>query len=257
MIPLRDINPTRTRPLVTYALIAINVAVYVYQVSLGTRGELAFVMHYGLVPATLAHHHFITLFTSMFMHGGVLHLLLNMWSLAIFGDNVEDRLGKLRYVLFYCASGLLAAGAQYLIDPQSRVPMVGASGAIAGVLAGYFRLFPRARIVTLIPLLFFFFVRELPASFFIVFWFALQLLAGFGSLGTGAADGGVAVFAHIGGFVAGLWLVHALLPRRNATAGFRRPLWTLMSCAGLCCRSSSRAVIAWLACSTSRPASVR
>jgi membrane associated rhomboid family serine protease len=123
-------------------------------------------------------------------------------------------------LLFYVASGLFAALAQYVVYPHSAIPMVGASGAIAGVLAAYWRLFPRARVVTLIPLFIFFIVRELPASFFIMFWFLLQLLAGFGTV-AGAADGGVAVFAHIGGFVAGLWLVRVLLPRRNPTGGFR------------------------------------
>lgn len=225
MIPLRDRNPTRSTPLVTYLLIAINVAVFAFQLSLSPHGETAFVSRFGLVPLMLEHRHYITLLSSMFLHGGWLHLIFNMWSLFIFGDNVEDKLGKARYLLFYLASGLFAALAQYAIDPHSAVPMVGASGAIAGVLAAYFKLFPRARIVTLIPLLFFFFVREIPASFFILFWFLLQVLSGFGSIGA-VASGGVAVFAHIGGFVAGLWLVRGLSPKRNETGGFRRPTQT-------------------------------
>lgn len=223
MIPLRDINPTRSRPIVTYLLIALNVVVFAFQFTLGPNETRELTLRYGLVPGLLVQRHFLTIFTSMFMHGGVLHLVFNMWSLAVFGDNIEDRLGKLRYLLFYLGSGVFAGLAQFIVNTHSPVPMVGASGAIAGVLAAYLRLFPRARIVTLIPLLFFFFVRELPASFFIVFWFLLQLLAGAGSVG-GIGDGGVAVFAHIGGFTAGLWLVRMLLPRRNETSGFRRPL---------------------------------
>jgi membrane associated rhomboid family serine protease len=223
VIPLRDRNPTRSTPIVTYLLIGINVAVFAFQASLSPHGERAFVSRFGFVPLMLEHRHYVTAFTSMFLHGDIWHILFNMWSLAIFGDNIEDALGKLRYVLFYVLCGLLAALAQYAIDPLSGVPMVGASGAIAGVLAAYLRLFPRARVLTLIPLLFFFFLRELPASIFIGFWFALQLLSGVGMLG-GAIGGGVAVFAHIGGFLAGMWLVRALIPKRNGTGGFRRPV---------------------------------
>lgn len=225
MIPLRDINPTRSTPVVTYLLIAVNVAIFVFEATLSPLQEKRFVLHYAMVPALLEHRHFATLFTSMFMHGGFLHLLFNMWSLFIFGDNIEDRLGKLRYLLFYLVCGLGAAVAQFLVDPSSRIPMIGASGAIAGVLAAYLRLFPRARVVTLIPLLIFFFIREIPAVVFILIWFALQVLSGLGSLAPAAAgaQGGVAFFAHIGGFVAGLWLLKLLLPPRNRTAGFRRP----------------------------------
>jgi membrane associated rhomboid family serine protease len=223
VIPLRDINPTRSTPVVTYLLIALNVAVFAFEATLSPLQEKRFVLHYALVPALLEQRHFATLFTSMFMHGGLLHLLFNMWSLFIFGDNIEDRLGKLRYLLFYLVCGLGAALAQFLVDPSSQIPMIGASGAIAGVLAAYLRLFPRARVVTLIPLLIFFFIREIPAVVFIVIWFALQVLSGLGSLGPAAAEGGVAFFAHIGGFVAGLWLLKMLLPPRNRTAGFRRP----------------------------------
>jgi membrane associated rhomboid family serine protease len=220
VIPLRDINPSRSRPVATYLLIAINLAVFAFQLTLGPDELRLFFARFALVPALLQERHYTTLFTSMFMHGGLLHIALNLWTLVVFGDNVEDRLGKLRYVLFYVASGVFAALAQYMVSRHSHVPMVGASGAIAGVLAAYLRLFPRARVVTLIPVVIFFFVRELPAGFFIMFWFLLQLIAGFGTV-AGASDGGVAVFAHIGGFVAGLWLVRALLPRRNPTAGFR------------------------------------
>jgi membrane associated rhomboid family serine protease len=229
VIPLRDRNPTRTRPLLTWLLIAVNTLVFLYQWSLDDGGFELFVRRYGLVPAWLASGDysgsFVTPFTSMFMHGGWLHLISNMWSLYVFGDNIEDTLGRFRYFVFYMLAGLGAAFAQVAIDPSSMVPMVGASGAIAGVLGAYMRLFPRARVVTLIPILFFFLVREIPAFWFILIWFGLQVLLGVDSLdpvhaGEGA---GVAFFAHIGGFVAGLLLVSRLRRARNPTAGFRRP----------------------------------
>ncbi len=146
----------------------------------------------------------LTLVTSMFMHGGILHILGNMLFLWIFGDNVEDAMGPMRFLVFYLVCGLAAAGAQIAIDPSSSVPMLGASGAIAGVLAAYFMLFPRARVLTLIPLFFFLRLVAVPAVFFLGFWFLLQVISGAGSIGS---SGGVAFFAHIGGFVAGLLLV--------------------------------------------------
>jgi membrane associated rhomboid family serine protease len=233
VLPLRDLNPTRSTPVLTYLLIAVNTAVYTHQFMLGPEGAELFVRRYGLIPAMIAeHHHFgslITPFTSMFMHGSWLHLIMNMWFLHIFGDNVEDALGKPRFVLFYLCTGLGAAAAQTFIDPSNMVPMVGASGAIAGVLAAYMRLFPHTRVVTLIPQLpwglifpFLYVARELPAGLLIMFWFALQLLSGVGSLGA-AQGGGVAFFAHIGGFVAGFLLIGLFRPRRNITRGFRGP----------------------------------
>jgi len=227
VIPLRDLNPVQKRPLLTYLLIAINVGVYLHQATLDQAAYELFIYRYGVVPRMLAHDFhaasLTTPFTSMFMHGGWLHLILNMWFLHIFGDNVEDALGRVKFLVFYIGSGLCAAAAQVLVDPDSTVPMVGASGAIAGVLGAYFRLYPNARVVTLIPIVFFFFVRELPAVFFIVVWFLLQLLSGLGSLGT-QESGGVAFFAHIGGFVAGLGLLGLLGVRRNPSAGFERSL---------------------------------
>ena len=229
MIPLRDSNPTRSTPVLTYLIIAVNGLVYLYQASLDAESAKLFVERFGLVPAMLAREHYvgslITPLTSMFMHGGLMHVLLNMWSLFIFGDNVEDTLGKLRFVLFYLVAGLGAAAAQVFVDPSSMIPMVGASGAIAGVLAAYLRLFPHARVLTLIPLFIFFFTRELPAVIFIAFWFVMQVLSGVGSLSVAGnqATGGVAFFAHIGGFLMGLVLVGALTPTRNARGGFRRP----------------------------------
>jgi membrane associated rhomboid family serine protease len=230
VIPLRDINPTHTRPVVNYALIAANILVFLYQYHLQVQSPAlfdTFTKRWGMVP------HFLTRdlnwgslstpFTSMFMHGGWGHLISNMWFLFIFGDNVEEALGRARYILFYVLCGVVAALAQIAIDPGSSVPMVGASGAIAGVLAAYFRLFPHARVLTLIPILFIAVFRELPAVFFIVIWFGLQLLMGIGALGSiGQYSGGVAFFAHIGGFIGGLIWLHVFGLGRNDTQGFRR-----------------------------------
>lgn len=228
MIPLRDKNPTRTIPVLTYLLIALNVVVFLYQLGLGEAGGAAFTERFGVLPyaLTVLQHpgSAVTPLTSMFMHGGWLHLIFNMWSLHIFGDNIEDALGRGRYLLFYVLCGVAAAAAQVLIDPGSTVPMIGASGAISGVLGGYLRLFPRARVDTLIPIFIFMIVRELPATVFIVLWFLIQLVGGVESLASlGDQTGGVAFFAHIGGFLAGLFLIGVLGPSRNRTGGFRSP----------------------------------
>ena len=228
MIPLRDMNPARSRPVATYAFIAINVIVFLYQFSLGELHGQEFVERFGVVPVELVYGDhpgsWITPLTSMFLHGGWLHIIGNMWFLHIFGDNVEDNLGKVRYALFYVLCGLAAVGAQVLIDPTSEMPMVGASGAIAGVLGGYVTLHPRARVLTLVPIFIFIQFVELPAFFFIFVWFGYQLLMGFTSLGAAASQGGVAFFAHIGGFLAGLALIHVFRRRGNPTDGFRPPL---------------------------------
>ena len=228
MIPIRDNNPTRTRPVVTWLIIAANVAVYLYQFTLDPESERQFVERFGVIPALLVYERYlgswITPLSSMFLHGGFVHLAFNMWSLFIFGDNVEDVLGKRRFIAFYLLSGLGAAAGQVLVDPSSTVPMVGASGAIAGVLAAYMRLFPQARVLTVIPLLFFFFTQEIPAVLFILLWFAMQVLSGVGMLSmAGEQGGGVAFFAHIGGFLVGLFTIRSLLPVRNPTRGWAPP----------------------------------
>ena len=234
MFPLRDHHRPRRTPLLTYALIAANVAVFVHQVLLGMNTELgeAFVFRYGVVPRMLTENvHLSSLttpFTSMFLHGSLLHLLTNMWFLHVFGDNVEDAMGRGRFLLLYLGAGVLAAASHVLVDPDSAAPMVGASGAIAGVLGAYLRLFPRARVLSLSPLvmalpILIFVVSptiELPAVFLILVWFWLQLLSGLGSLGV-ATQGGIAFFAHIGGFLAGLWLTSAIGVPKNPTRGFR------------------------------------
>ncbi len=226
MIPLRDINHATTRPYATYALIALNTAVFLYQLTLSGGAEQSFVLDHGFVPVELSRGDQLaaltSAFTSMFMHGGLMHFASNMWFLHIFGDNVEDALGTRRYVGFYLGCGLIAAGAQYAIRPESVVPMIGASGAIAGVLGGYLKLFPHARVLALIPIFIIFTVRELPAVLFLVIWFGFQLLQGVGSLGA-VQGGGVAFFAHIGGFVAGLVLVMVLGRRGGPRGGGRAP----------------------------------
>ena len=202
MIPLRDIIPSRTAPLVTISLIAVNVLVFLYQLSLG-QGVDDFIMQWGLVPAYFS---WVTVFTSMFLHGGFFHVAGNMLYLWIFGDNVEDRMGHARFLVFYLLCGTAAALAQTLTAPNSTLPMVGASGAIAGVMGAYFVLYPKSKIVTLIPLFFFFQVIEVPAIFFLGIWFLMQFVSGVGSIVStiGRGTGGVAFWAHVAGFVAGI-----------------------------------------------------
>jgi membrane associated rhomboid family serine protease len=217
MIPLRDTVPSNTFPLITYGLIAVNVAIAFYQADLGPAAE-SFIYTYGLVPSDLGRSGAATLVTSMFLHGNWVHLIGNMAYLYIFGDNVEDRLGHARFLAAYMAVGILAGVAQLLSAPQSSIPIIGASGAIAGVTGAYFFFFPRARIVTLVPVFVFVQIVEVPAVFFLLFWFVVQLVMGFESLGVESPSGGVAVWAHIGGFVAGMAL-GPMLARRN----WRRP----------------------------------
>ncbi len=228
MIPLRDLNPSRTKPVLTWGLIAFSALVYLYELSLGDIRLREVIERFGVIPDVLLHAghpgSFITPFTSMFLHGGFLHLLGNMWFLYLFGDNVEDNFGRARFILFYFLCGLAAALLQVVIEPNSALPMIGASGAIAGVLAAYVVLYPRARVLTLVPIFVFIQFIELPAVFFIVAWFLWQLLAGITSLGNlGMGQGGVAFFAHIGGFVMGLVLVRVFRRKPNDTHGFRGP----------------------------------
>ena len=222
MIPLRDTIPSRTAPVVTVALIAVNVIVFLHEAALGPYLE-RFVFAYGLVPRRLVYWpgnpldpvRFLPLVTSMFWHGGWLHLIGNMLYLWIFGDNVEDKLGHVRYLIFYIATGVAAALTQVALDPTSTLPTIGASGAIAGVLGAYLISFPRSRVLTLIPIIIFPWFVEIPAVVYLAFWFILQLLEGIGQLGVPAQTGGVAVWAHIGGFIAGVVLVKVMEPARR------------------------------------------
>lgn len=212
MLPLSDVNPTRRTPILTYALIGINVVIFLFQVGMSDRALFEMYINQAIVPVLVSRAPFApeTLLDglrSMFFHGGWLHLLSNMLYLFIFGDNIEDRFGRVPYLLLYFASGYAAIYAQVAIDPQSQIPLVGASGAIGGVLGAYALLFPRASVQGLV---FFGFIAqfvELPALLVLGFWFVIQIFSGLASLGVQtAAGGGVAFFAHIGGFVMGLVL---------------------------------------------------
>ena len=233
MIPLRDANPTRRTPIVTLALILACFVVFAYELGrlgdAGTGGLDAFVTNWGVVPAELAAAwtsgtnlvgEGLTLISSQFLHGGWLHLLSNLLYLWIFGNNVEDRMGRLRFLLFYLTGGAVAGLTQVAIDPDSMVPTIGASGAIAATLGAYLMLFPRARITSLVFLGFFYQLIDVPAVVVLVFWFLLQLIDGIASLGVTDVGGGVAVFAHIGGFVFGalVALVMRAVARRGGPA---------------------------------------
>jgi len=223
MIPIRDTIESRNYPVVTHTIIGINVVLFLLELAQGPRMD-RFLLTYGLVPArysipAIAAHFTIgeqitALFSFMFLHGGVWHLVGNMWSLYIFGDNVEDRLGPLRYAVFYLACGWVSGIAHLVFNWHSQVPTIGASGAIAGVMGAYFILYPRARILTLIPVFFIPYFLEIPAFFFLGVWFLLQFLSAAGSQGQGA---GIAWWAHIGGFLFGM--IGLLMFRRVPSLG--------------------------------------
>jgi membrane associated rhomboid family serine protease len=231
VIPLRDDVPSRTVPAVTFALVGLNVLVFFYQLSLqlapepgAHRAAEEFVREFGVTPCRLmghcrvpegAPHPVLTIFTSMFLHGGLLHLAGNMLYLWIFGNNVEDTLGHVRFVVLYLVSGLAAAVAQTLIAPASAIPMVGASGAVSGVLGAYLLLFPYATVLTLVTFGFFWRFIHLPALVVLGLWIVFQFLSGYLSLGAAGAEGGVAFFAHIGGFLVGMALLFVLRPRQT------------------------------------------
>ncbi|MBN2384489.1 rhomboid family intramembrane serine protease [bacterium] len=230
MIPLKDTIPSQTYPFVNYFLISANCIVFLFELALGPELE-QFIQHFGVIPGafTRAYHPepdlvgylsvaVLPLFSSLFLHGGWFHLIGNMLFLYIFGDNVEDRLGHFKYLVFYLLCGVLASLGHVVMNLDSLVPTIGASGAIAGVLGAYVVLYPWARVRTLIFIFIFFDIIEIPAIFFIVIWFMMQVLSGFGSI-MSASSGGVAWFAHIGGFLAGLLGVLVFRSRRRP----RRP----------------------------------
>ena len=230
MIPLRDENPRRTFPIINYLLIGANILGFLWELSLGPELDRA-IFSVSFIPARFwvpGHWSFdlLTIVTSMFLHGSLMHIGSNMLYLWIFGDNVEDRLGHFRYLLFYLLCGFCATFAHAYFSSASRLPAIGASGAIAGVLGAYLILFPRAQVTTLIPIFFFITVRQLPAILILGLWFVLQLFSGVGSLGTMEDNmGGVAYFAHIGGFVMGM-ACGLLLRTRQGPAdrmGYSRP----------------------------------
>ncbi|RJP15263.1 MAG: rhomboid family intramembrane serine protease [Candidatus Abyssobacteria bacterium SURF_5] len=224
MIPIKDRNPADLFPAVTLLLIAANVAVFFYQISQGPQHFEQVVMSLALVPKTfvaepLAPNQFTSLFTSMFMHGGILHLVGNMLFLWIFGNNVEDYFGHGKFVFFYLLTGLAATFSHIFTHPGSTIPVIGASGAVSGVLGAYFLLFPRARVLAAIPVFLFFYFVEVPAFLFLGFYIFMQILFALPTLMAGPVDArGIAWFAHIGGFFAGALLL--LVLRRRS--GFRR-----------------------------------
>jgi membrane associated rhomboid family serine protease len=236
MFPLKDDVPGRTTPFITVGLIALNVIVFLYQISLGIEGSRPgdaareLILEFGLSPCRLTGYcvdvspglpsPWLTIFTSMFLHGGLFHVGGNMLYLWIFGDNVEDTLGHGRFLVFYLLSGIAAALVQTMVSPASEIPMVGASGAVSGVLGAYLLLFPHARVLTLLIFGFFFRMVHIPAVIVLGFWIVVQFVNGFLTVTVSAvrgesAGGGVAWFAHIGGFVAGMALLFVLRPRRD------------------------------------------
>lgn len=223
-IPLRDTIQSRTFPLVTVSLIVINALVFIYEISLAGPALGSFITAYGVIPLRFLEQpggrtaELTTLFTSMFLHGGWLHLLGNMLYLWIFGDNVEDRLGHGLFLFFYLLGGVAAGMTHILFNTGSQIPTVGASGAIAGVLGAYLLFFPRSRVVSLVFIGFFITTVEIPASFFLGFWFLFQFLSGAAFVASGTQAAGIAWWAHIGGFVAGLLLAYLLKPERDGSA---------------------------------------
>jgi len=233
MIPLRDTIRTRTVPFVTRLLVVANVAIFVLELLQGENLD-AFLETFAFIPLRFFHPELVgwtfsdavvTIFTAMFLHGGLAHLLGNMLFLWIFGDNVEDALGHFRFLVFYLAAGVCATLLQAFLSPSSAIPNLGASGAIAGILGAYFVYYPRARIVTVVPLFILFPIIELPAGVYLLGWFALQFLMGSEQLTragrTAASHGGVAFWAHVGGFVVGVAWALIFRPSRRPEAAYR------------------------------------
>jgi len=224
MFPIQDSVPSRSVPVVTRGLILINVVVFFFELSLSRESIIQLFYLFGVVPARFTDPEWAasigfpigsywSLLTHQFLHGGWLHIAANMWTLWIFGDNVEDRMGPLRFIIFYLVCGVLAALTQVLVTPDATIPSVGASGAIAGILGAYLLFFPTARLIVLIPILFFPFFFELPAVIFLVLWFLIQLFSGTAMLASPQQVGGIAFWAHIGGFIAGMLLCRFFVRR--------------------------------------------
>lgn len=204
MIPLKDDNPTKTFPFITILIIIANIAVFLYEMSLG-EGANHLIENMGAIPYEVSHTYLspqvsLTLITSLFLHGGILHLLGNMLYLWIFGNNIEDAVGHVKFIFFYFITGIIASMAHILLNTNSMVPVIGASGAISGVMGAYFLFYPRARVLTLIPFFIFIRIIKVPAFFFLGFWIIFQVINSM------SGEAGIAWFAHIGGFAAGLIL---------------------------------------------------
>ena len=226
MLPIQDSVPSRSVPVVTRALVLINVLVFFFELMLSRHGLEQLFYLFGIVPARITHPDWAadigfpagtywTILTHQFLHGGWLHLFANMWTLWIFGDNVEDRMGSLRFLIFYLICGSVAALTQVLTNPDSTIPSVGASGAIAGVLGAYLLFFPTARLVVLLPIFFYPFFFEVPAVLYLFVWFLIQLFSGAAALAGPQEVGGIAWWAHVGGFVSGMLLCRLFVRRRR------------------------------------------
>ncbi len=217
MIPLRDTQPSYTFPFVTVAIIVLNVAAFLYEFSMDPYELNFFIAHYGVIPTRLQ---WADVLTSIFLHGGWMHLIGNMWFLWIYGDNVEDILGHSQYLLFYLLCGLAATMVHIAFNADSRVPTIGASGAIAGVMGAYVVKFPHSRITTLVPITIFLTTVDIPAYFILLYWFVIQFFSGVGSVGhSHLSQGGVAWFAHVGGFLAGVALILVMRTEKRWSHG--------------------------------------
>ena len=219
MIPIRDRNPSGTFPYVTIGIIIVNILIFLYELSLGS-GLGEFIMKFGVVPLKVSYYSqvpdltfintFFPFISSMFLHGGFVHLIGNMWFLWIFGDNIEDKLGHFRFIAFYLLCGIIASSVHVFFNIQSKAPCIGASGAIAGVLGAYMITFPRARVVTIVPMFVFIQVMELPAIVVLGFWFVIQFFNGAATITASTSGAGVAWWAHIGGFAAGVIILYIM-----------------------------------------------
>lgn len=212
MIPLRDTQPSYTTPYFTIGIILVNIAAFLFELVLDDYSRNELIAVFGVVPSRFQAS---TLLTSIFLHGGWMHLIGNMWFLWIYGDNIEDILGHSKYLVFYLLCGVAAGLVHLVFNAGSRIPTIGASGAIAGVMGAYMAKFPHSKVLTLIPLFIFITTMEIPAVFILAYWFLLQIFSGVGQIGySSASSGGVAWFAHIGGFVAGYILIR-IMPTRD------------------------------------------
>ena len=217
MIPLRDTQPSYTFPFVTVAIIVLNVAAFLYEFSMDPYELNFFIAHYGVIPTRFQ---WMDVLTSIFLHGGWMHLIGNMWFLWIYGDNVEDILGHSQYLLFYLLCGVAATMVHIAFNMDSRAPTIGASGAIAGVMGAYVVKFPHSRITTLVPITIFLTTVDIPAYFILLYWFVIQFFSGVGSVGhSHLSQGGVAWFAHIGGFLAGVVLILVMRTEKRWSHG--------------------------------------
>ncbi len=233
MIPVKDRNPSNTFPYVTIGIIVINISIFLHELSLGSDLGV-FIKQYGIVPANVTHYFqtsdltfsstFLPFISSTFLHGGFIHLIGNMWFLWIFGDNIEDKLGHFRFFGFYILCGIIASSVHVFFNRMSEIPCIGASGAIAAVLGAYMVTFPRARVITVIPIFFFLQIIELPAIIVLGFWFFIQFFNGAISITASTSDNGVAWWAHIGGFISGIilfYIIRILFVRKHARRRYR------------------------------------